>query len=110
MDSTEKLLAFIEQLEDRDDAELQQIAPVPPSIARMALAAASSRVPSDAGMLDDWAEQAARFCLSMRSDDALALDVIAPSIFTEEGGHITVGEYTAELEAAAAAAPGEIEQ
>jgi hypothetical protein len=100
MDSTEKLLAFLEQLEDRDDDELQQIAPVPPSIARMAIAAASSRVPNDAAALDEWAEQAARFCLSMRSDaHALELQPLT----------ITVGEHEATL-AAAAAAAGEIEQ
>jgi hypothetical protein len=72
VNSTEKLLLFLEQLDERPDSELAQIVPVPPSIARMAIAAASGRVPHDHEQLDEWALQAAQFCLAARSDSAQA--------------------------------------
>jgi hypothetical protein len=81
VNSTEKLLLFLEQLDERPDSELAQIVPVPPSIARMAIAAASGRVPQDAAQLDEWALQAAQFCLAARSDSAQAYE-LAPLTMT----------------------------
>jgi hypothetical protein len=73
--STEKLLDFIDLLSDHDDDELAQMFPVPPGIARMALAAASARIPTDPAMLDEWALAAAAWCLQHRSDEAPAVDL-----------------------------------
>jgi hypothetical protein len=87
MNSPEKLIAFLEQLDDCEDAELSQILPVPPNWARMGIAAASNRVPDDAEQLDAWALSAAQFCLSMRSDSAQA--------YTLSEHDETVGELAA---------------
>lgn len=78
MDSTEKLIAFLEQLDERPDEELAAILPVPVSIGRMAIAAASARVPTDAHQLDEWALAAAQFCLGIRGDDAPAVELVGP--------------------------------
>jgi hypothetical protein len=77
MTSTEKLLAFLEQLDERSDDELAEALPVPPAVARMAIGAASMRVPNDHEQLDQWALQAAHFCLQMRSDDAPVFELAA---------------------------------
>lgn len=80
MDSTEKLIAFLEQLDERPDSELAQILPVPVSIARMAIAAASARVPTDATQLDEWALAAAQFCLGIRGDDAPPVELVGAGV------------------------------
>lgn len=93
MDSTEKLIAFLEELDERPDEELAAILPVPVSIGRMAIAAASARVPTDAAQLDEWALAAAQFCLGIRGDDAPAVTLVAdandavlePAVFVEPG-------------------------
>ncbi|MFL5910774.1 MAG: hypothetical protein ACJ768_09440 [Gaiellaceae bacterium] len=68
--STDKLYDLLEQLDALDDDVLAEQLPVPPMVARMAIAAASARVPSDPALLDEWALKGAMFCLGFRSDDA----------------------------------------
>jgi hypothetical protein len=87
--STEKVFDMLERLEDFDDEILAQTLPVPPSVARMAIAAAGARVPTDPAVLDDWAIRVAVFCLELRSDDAPPYSILQPEagerpVVTEE--------------------------
>lgn len=83
MTSVEKLLAFLEQLDDHDDDQLAAILPLPPRVVRMAIAGASTRIPDDPDQLDEWALRAAQFCLSVRSDNAPSVELIGEGATVE---------------------------
>jgi hypothetical protein len=71
MTSVEKLLRYLEDMQDIDDAELAEAMPwAPPGAVRIAMAKAAGKIPDDPALLDAWALQAAIFCLNIRSDQA----------------------------------------
>lgn len=73
MRSTEKVLATVEYLEEREDHELRDAFPgVPAGIVRAALPFVIDAIPSDPAQLDEFLTQVGDFCHSLRSDDALA--------------------------------------
>jgi hypothetical protein len=74
--STEKILRFVEELQDKTDDELATLAPLPVGLMRMAMGAASMRIPNDPALLDEYALGAAQFVLSMRSDDAEPVELL----------------------------------
>jgi hypothetical protein len=75
MTSTEKLLGVLDGLMGLEDEQLSEIVPMfTPFRTRLGLAAAARYVPTDPEQLDLWTTMAGRIALSIRSDDAPALE------------------------------------
>lgn len=70
MRSPEKVLKFLEELQDFTDAEIAEAIPLPisPALLRAGLAGVAGQVPQDPDELDGWLMKLSEFCLSLRSD------------------------------------------
>lgn len=71
--STDKVFALVEALQNLDDAELVRTFPIAssPTLARIALATAASKIPTDPAELDGLLDAGIRFLGGLRSDMAL---------------------------------------
>ena len=81
--STEKVLVQLEHLANMPDEDLSSL-PVPAPTARLLLAAASQKVPTDHQELDVLLERGARALLQLRSDQAPLLVVVVPTTSPEK--------------------------
>lgn len=70
MESPEKTLLFLEDLQSFNDEDIAEAIPLPiaPALLRMAIAGASAQVPDDAAELDAMLTSLGEFCLRLRSD------------------------------------------
>lgn len=75
MNSTDKIYALLEFLQDQDDNELADAIqlPLPPAFARGALMAVAGNLPADPAELDRFLTDVSQFCLSLCSDREPAL-------------------------------------
>lgn len=71
MNSPEKVLRLIEEMQDYSDQELAEAFPfgLPPMLLRGVLAGAAGQVPTDAAKLDEMLTRAIQLCADLRSDD-----------------------------------------
>lgn len=70
MRSPEKVLLFLERLQEFSDPEIEEALglPIPATLLRMALAAVVPQVPGDHVELDELLDRLGEFALSLRSD------------------------------------------